>query len=151
MWIAIDFILSSSNQQETKEDTGGKIKLLQNVKNVEEACSAKLCAEKWNLDFTKNETFPLFGQLPFLKSPKFDRMLKMKLLEKTLEEGFEARTTIKDGCLFLSSIELELFKCPKLKELPALPPKFKTIHIILSLKILKVSKLSKHHIFLSIY
>ncbi|KAH0448692.1 hypothetical protein IEQ34_022492 [Dendrobium chrysotoxum] len=48
-----------------------RIKLLQNVKNAEEACSAKLCAEKWNFDFAKNV-------LDDLQPPKCSRNLSIK-------------------------------------------------------------------------
>ncbi|KAH0449960.1 hypothetical protein IEQ34_020652 [Dendrobium chrysotoxum] len=139
MWIAIDFILSSSNQQETKEDTGGK--RMHGIGKIKSLQGLDGFYVKNEIGYKIGETFPPFGQLPFLKSLKFDRMLRMKWLE--------SRSNGNDA--YYSSIELELFKCPKLKELPALPPKLKTIHITLSLNILKVSKLSKHHIFLSIY
>ncbi|PKU80398.1 Putative disease resistance protein RGA4 [Dendrobium catenatum] len=188
------------------------INCLENVKDAEEACSAKLCAKKrltdltlrWsntdsrNIDLDENvldnlqppkclrnlrivrymgarsaiwrnnvnpifnleridlyeclecETLPPFGQLPFLKSLELYRMPKVKwreskfngndkyyafpLLEvlrirrlKALEDWFEAGVAAEDGCLFPCLIELELFVCPKLKELPFLPPKLKIL------------------------
>ncbi|KAL0904385.1 hypothetical protein M5K25_026483 [Dendrobium thyrsiflorum] len=193
------------------------IDCLENVKNAEEACSAKLCAKSrltdltlcWsntdsrNIDLDENvlnnlqppkclrnlsikrymgarsaiwmnnvdllsniekieeiefsdcmewETFPPFGQLPFLKSLKLDEMPKVKWLEgkfngndkyhsfpllevlriaklKELEDWFEAGVAAEDGCLFPCLIELALHNCPKLKELPSLPSTLKILEI----------------------
>ncbi|XP_028548307.1 putative disease resistance protein At3g14460, partial [Dendrobium catenatum] len=190
------------------------INCLENIKDAEEACSAKLCAKRrladlilcWsntdlrNINFNENvldnlqppkclrnlsikrymgarsamwmnnvnpifnlekielteclecETLPPFGQLLFLKSLKLDNMPKVKwlvskfngndkyrtfpVLEKLyiekleeLEDWFEAGVAAEDGCLFPCLIELELYHCPKLKELPSLPAKLKTLKI----------------------
>ncbi|KAL0920622.1 hypothetical protein M5K25_009769 [Dendrobium thyrsiflorum] len=98
------------------------------------------------------ETLPPFGKLCFLKSLKLFGMLKVKWLEskfngndkydafpllevlhisgfEALEDWFEAGVAAEDGCLFPSLIELRLHKCPKLKELPSLPPKLKKLQI----------------------
>ncbi|KAH0455318.1 hypothetical protein IEQ34_015350 [Dendrobium chrysotoxum] len=190
------------------------INCLENVKDAEEACSAKLCAKRrltdltlcWsntdsrNIDLDENvlenlqppkclrnlsiqrymgarsaiwmnnvnpifnlekiklkyclkcETLPPFGQLPFLKSLELSNMPKVKWLEskfngndkyhafpllevlrikklKALEDWFEAGVGAEDGCLFPCLIELELFDCPMLKELPSLPSKLKRLEI----------------------
>ncbi|KAL0920631.1 hypothetical protein M5K25_009779 [Dendrobium thyrsiflorum] len=96
------------------------------------------------------ETLPSLGQLPFLKSLKLLDMPKVKWLEskfngndkyrafpllevlyirglEALEDWFEAGVAAEDGCLFPCLIELELFDCPKLKELPSLPSKLKSL------------------------
>ncbi|KAL0910428.1 hypothetical protein M5K25_021410 [Dendrobium thyrsiflorum] len=96
------------------------------------------------------ETLPPLGQLPFLKSLKLLDMPKVKWLEskfngndkyrafpllevlyigglEALEDWFEAGVAAEDGCLFPCLIELELFDCPKLKELPSLPSKLKSL------------------------
>ncbi|KAL0918812.1 hypothetical protein M5K25_010851 [Dendrobium thyrsiflorum] len=98
------------------------------------------------------ETLPPFGQLPFLKYLKLYDMPKAKwvkgkfkgndkchafpLLEVlhiswliALEDWFEAGVAAEDGCLFPCLIELDLSYCPKLKELPSLPPKLKSLRI----------------------
>ncbi|KAL0920679.1 hypothetical protein M5K25_009837 [Dendrobium thyrsiflorum] len=100
----------------------------------------------------KWETLPPFGQLPFLKILKLYDMPKVKWLEskfngndkyhafpllevlhienlKALEDWFEAGVAAEDGCLFPCLIELEIDKCPKLKELPSLPSKLKRLKI----------------------
>ncbi|XP_028551806.1 putative disease resistance protein RGA4 [Dendrobium catenatum] len=193
------------------------INCLENVKDAEEACSAKLCAKRrltdlalrWsntdlrNFDLDENvldslrppkclrnlsicnymgarsaiwmnnvnllsnlkkiekinlwkclewETLPPFGQLPFLKSLKLSNMPKVKWLESkfngndtyrafpllevlnieklgALEDWFEAGVAAEDGCLFPCLIKLVLLDCPKLKELPSLPSKLKTLKI----------------------
>ncbi|KAL0920722.1 hypothetical protein M5K25_009884 [Dendrobium thyrsiflorum] len=46
-----------------------------------------------------------------------------------LEDRFEAGVAAEDGCLFPCLIELDLYNCPKLKELPSLPPKLKSLKI----------------------
>ncbi|PKU60960.1 putative disease resistance protein RGA4 [Dendrobium catenatum] len=98
------------------------------------------------------ETLPPFGQLPFLKSLKLEEMPKVKYLQskfnrndkyhafpslqvlhisylEALEDWFEAGVAAEDACLFPCLIELKLFVCPKLKELPSLPPKLKSLKI----------------------
>ncbi|KAL0920632.1 hypothetical protein M5K25_009780 [Dendrobium thyrsiflorum] len=98
------------------------------------------------------ETLPPFGKLRFLKSLKLKGMQKVKWLESkfngndkydafpllevlhisylyALEDWFEAGVAAEDGCLFPCLIELDLFYCPKLKELPSLPPKLKLLDI----------------------
>ncbi|PKU59511.1 Putative disease resistance RPP13-like protein 1 [Dendrobium catenatum] len=103
-------------------------------------------------DCLELETLPPFGQLPFLKFLKLARMPKVKWLEskfngnekyhafplleklyihrlEALEDWFEAGVAAEDGCLFPCLINLELHDCPKLKELPSLPPKLKGLNI----------------------
>ncbi|KAL0920682.1 hypothetical protein M5K25_009841 [Dendrobium thyrsiflorum] len=103
-------------------------------------------------DCLECETLPPFGQLPFLKLLTLRNMPKVKWLEskfnandkyhafpsleklrieilKALEDWFEAGVAAEDGCLFPCLIQLDLFKCPKLKELPSLPPKLKILKI----------------------
>ncbi|KAL0915929.1 hypothetical protein M5K25_013397 [Dendrobium thyrsiflorum] len=103
-------------------------------------------------DCLEYETLPPFGQLPFLKSLQLEKMPKVKWLEskfngndkyhdfpllevlqitklKALEDWFEAGVAAEDGCLFSCLIELTLVDCPKLKELPSLPPKLNRLHI----------------------
>ncbi|PKU61941.1 putative disease resistance RPP13-like protein 1 [Dendrobium catenatum] len=103
-------------------------------------------------DCSEWETLPPFGQLPFLKFLKLVKMPKVKCLEskingndkyrafplleklhigrlEALEDWFEAGVAAEDGCLFPCLIHLRLFNCPKLKELPSLPPKLKGLHI----------------------
>ncbi|PKU65058.1 Putative disease resistance RPP13-like protein 1 [Dendrobium catenatum] len=98
------------------------------------------------------ETLPPFGQLPFLKSLELQKMPKVKWLEskfngndkyhafplleilhierlEALEDWFEAGVAVEDGCLFPCLTELFLNKCPKLKELPSLPSKLKSLSI----------------------
>ncbi|KAL0928345.1 hypothetical protein M5K25_000221 [Dendrobium thyrsiflorum] len=98
------------------------------------------------------ETLPPFGRLPFLKILKLDDMPKVKWLEskfngndkyrvfplleklyiyglEALEDWFEAGVAAEDGCLFPCLIQLTLRNCPKLKELPSLPPKLETLEI----------------------
>ncbi|KAI0514099.1 hypothetical protein KFK09_010133 [Dendrobium nobile] len=98
------------------------------------------------------ETLPAFGQLPFLKSLTLSEMPKVKWLESkfngndtyrafplleilhirgliALEDWFEAGVAAEDGCLFPCLIELKLLNCPKLKELPSLPPKLERLVI----------------------
>ncbi|KAI0502317.1 hypothetical protein KFK09_017264 [Dendrobium nobile] len=98
------------------------------------------------------ETLPPFGQLPFLKSLELSNMPKVKWLEskfngndkyrafpllevlhitklKALEDWFEAGVAAEDACLFPCLIDLVLHKCPKLKELPSLPPNLKSLRI----------------------
>ncbi|KAH0463520.1 hypothetical protein IEQ34_008102 [Dendrobium chrysotoxum] len=98
------------------------------------------------------ETLPPFGQLPFLKCLTLSKMPKVKWLQskfngndkchafplleelyirglEALEDWFEEGVAAEDGCLFPCLIELVLFKCPKLKELPSLPPKLKSLQI----------------------
>ncbi|PKU72516.1 Putative disease resistance protein RGA4 [Dendrobium catenatum] len=192
------------------------INCLENVKNAEEACSAKLCEKRrltkltlcWssgvthsrNNDLDENvlnnlqppkclrnlsidsytgarsakwmnnvnsifnlekielkfcsqwETFPSFGQLPFLKSLTLSGMPKVKWLEskfngndkyrafpllevlhiwglEALEDWFEAGVAAEDGCLFPCLTDLVLYNCPKLKELPSLPSELKRLVI----------------------
>ncbi|KAH0463021.1 hypothetical protein IEQ34_007603 [Dendrobium chrysotoxum] len=190
------------------------INCLENIKDAEEACSAKLCAKRrltdltlcwsntdsWNIDLDENvldnlqppkclrnlsikrymgarsaiwmnnvnpifnlekikltdwlecETLPPFGQLPFLKSLTLFNMPKVKWLEskfngndkyhafpllevlrigklKALEDWLEAGVAAEDGCLFPCLTELELNECQKLKDLPSLPPKLKSLRI----------------------
>ncbi|PKU77673.1 Putative disease resistance protein RGA4 [Dendrobium catenatum] len=119
------------------------VNLLSNLKKI----------EKIELrDCLKCETLPPLGQLPFLKSLYLQNMPKVKWLEskfngnekyrafpllvvlniwalKALEDWFEAGVAAEDGCLFPCLIELELQNCPKLKELPSLPSKLKTLMI----------------------
>ncbi|KAI0513477.1 hypothetical protein KFK09_009500 [Dendrobium nobile] len=103
-------------------------------------------------DCLELETLPPFGQLPFLKFLKLASMPKVKWLEskfngndkyhafplleklyihrlEALEDWFEAGVAAEDGCLFPCLIQLRLFNCPKLKELPSLPPKLKGLNI----------------------
>ncbi|KAH0461095.1 hypothetical protein IEQ34_008670 [Dendrobium chrysotoxum] len=95
------------------------------------------------------ETLPPLGQLRFLKSLKLSNMPKVKRLEsncngndkyralevlhisylEALEDWFEAGVAAEDGCLFPCLIELVLENCPKLKELPSLPSKLKSLQI----------------------
>ncbi|KAL0928358.1 hypothetical protein M5K25_000235 [Dendrobium thyrsiflorum] len=116
------------------------INLLSNIKKIK----LSNCRE-W-------ETLPPFGQLPFLKILKLDDMPKVKWLEskfngndkyrafplleelyierlEALEDWFEAGVAAEDGCLFPCLIQLTLRNCPKLKELPSLPPKLETLEI----------------------
>ncbi|KAI0519577.1 hypothetical protein KFK09_007028 [Dendrobium nobile] len=119
------------------------VNLLSNLKKI----------EKINLtDCLEWETLPPFGQLPFFKSLKLENMPKVKWLEskfngndkqhafpllevlcieklKALEGWFEAGVAAEDGCLFPCLIDLVLRDCPKLKELPSLPPKLKSLEI----------------------
>ncbi|KAI0514055.1 hypothetical protein KFK09_010089 [Dendrobium nobile] len=112
-----------------------------------------LILEKIELTVCKElETLPPFGQLPLLKSLKLSHMPKIKWLESkfngndkydafpllevlhiyrldALEDWFEAGVAAEDGCLFPCLIELKLYSCPKLKELPSLPPKLKRLSI----------------------
>ncbi|KAH0463059.1 hypothetical protein IEQ34_007641 [Dendrobium chrysotoxum] len=104
------------------------------------------------IDCLECETLPPFGQLPFLRSLKLYNMPKVKWLEskfngndkyrafpllevlrierlKALEDWFEAGVAAEDGCLFPCLIELVLINCPKLKELPSLPPKLESLKI----------------------
>ncbi|KAH0463017.1 hypothetical protein IEQ34_007599 [Dendrobium chrysotoxum] len=103
-------------------------------------------------DWLECETLPPFGQLPFLKSLTLSNMSKVKWLEskfngndtyrafpllevldirglEALEDWFEAGVAAEDGCLFPCLIRMFLFDCPKLKELPSLPPKLKSLRI----------------------
>ncbi|KAI0503721.1 hypothetical protein KFK09_014660 [Dendrobium nobile] len=96
------------------------------------------------------ETLPPFGQLPVLKILKLYWLPKVKWLEskfngndkyrafpllekliicelEALEDWFEAGVAAEDGCLFPCLIQLKLYDCPKLKELPSLPPKLKEL------------------------
>ncbi|KAH0462959.1 hypothetical protein IEQ34_007541 [Dendrobium chrysotoxum] len=98
------------------------------------------------------ETLPPFGQLPFLKSLSLFNMPKVKWLEskfngndkyhafplleklyirglEALEDWFEAGVAAEDGCLFPCLIKLVLENCPKLKELPSMPSKLKSLKI----------------------
>ncbi|KAL0928416.1 hypothetical protein M5K25_000297 [Dendrobium thyrsiflorum] len=116
------------------------VNLLSNIKKIE----LSNCWE-W-------ETLPPFGQLPFLKILKLDDMPKVKWLEskfngndkyrafpllerldiyklEALEDWFEAGVAAEDGCLFPCLIELKVRNCPKLKDLPSLPSKLKTLEI----------------------
>ncbi|KAI0514051.1 hypothetical protein KFK09_010085 [Dendrobium nobile] len=100
----------------------------------------------------KLETLPPFGQLPFLKYLYLSNMPKVKWLQskyngndkyrtfpllevlyitglKALEDWFEAGVAAEDGCLFPCLIQLVLYDCPKLKELPSLPSKLKSFHM----------------------
>ncbi|KAI0503603.1 hypothetical protein KFK09_014537 [Dendrobium nobile] len=115
------------------------VNLLSNIKKIEEI--ELFDCKEW-------ETLPPFGQLPFLKILILWNMPKVKWLEskfngndkyrafpllavlrihglEALEDWFEAGVAAEDGCLFPCLIELELRECPKLKELPSLPPKLK--------------------------
>ncbi|KAI0514100.1 hypothetical protein KFK09_010134 [Dendrobium nobile] len=119
------------------------VNLLSNIKKIEEI---KL------IDCKEWETLPPFGQLPFLKililydlpkvkwlESKFngnDKYRAFPLLEvlhigglEALEDWFEAGVAAEDGCLFPCLINLVLDRCPKLKELPSLPPKLKSLCI----------------------
>ncbi|KAH0463426.1 hypothetical protein IEQ34_008008 [Dendrobium chrysotoxum] len=116
------------------------VNLLSNIEKIE----LTACLE-W-------ETLPPFGQLPFLKSLILSNMPKVKWLEskfngndkyhafpllevlrifslEALEDWFEAGVAAEDGCLFPCLVELELFDCPMLKELPSLPSKLKRLEI----------------------
>ncbi|KAL0920651.1 hypothetical protein M5K25_009801 [Dendrobium thyrsiflorum] len=193
-----------------------QIDCLENVKDAEEACSAKLCEKRrltnltlgwsWdhinsrNTDLDENvldklqppkclrslsiwsymgarsaiwmnnvnpifklekielrycnewETLPPFGQLPFLKCLTLSNMPKVKWLQskfngndkyhafplleelyirglEALEDWFEGGVAAEDGCLFPCLIELNLVDCPKLKELPSMPSKLKSLQI----------------------
>ncbi|KAI0502328.1 hypothetical protein KFK09_017276 [Dendrobium nobile] len=99
------------------------------------------------------ETLPPFGQLPFLKLLELSNMPKVKWLEskfngnddyygvfpllevlhitklEALEDWFKAGVAAEDACLFPCLMELVLLKCPKLKELPSLPPNLKSLRI----------------------
>ncbi|KAL0920713.1 hypothetical protein M5K25_009875 [Dendrobium thyrsiflorum] len=98
------------------------------------------------------ETLPPFGQLPFLKFLYLSNMPKVKWLEskfngndkyhafplleqlfiaglEALEDWFEAGVAAEDGCLFPCLIQVDLFNCPKLKELPSMPSKLKRLKI----------------------
>ncbi|KAL0928411.1 hypothetical protein M5K25_000290 [Dendrobium thyrsiflorum] len=117
------------------------VNLLSNIKKIE----LSNCWE-W-------ETLPPFGQLPFLNILELYDMRKVKWLEskfngndkyrafplleelcirglEALEDWFEAGVAAEDGCLFPCLIKLDLSYCPKLKDLPSLPPKLKTLIII---------------------
>ncbi|PKU87559.1 putative disease resistance protein RGA4 [Dendrobium catenatum] len=107
--------------------------------------------EEINLtDCLEWETLPPFGQLPFVKSLKLENMPKVKWLQskyngndkyrafpllevlhieklEALEDWFEAGVAAEDGYLFPCLIKLEIFGCPKLKELPSLPSKLKRL------------------------
>ncbi|KAH0463433.1 hypothetical protein IEQ34_008015 [Dendrobium chrysotoxum] len=119
------------------------VNLLSNIEKIEEI-ELSGCKE-W-------ETLPPFGQLPFLKSLKLSHMPKVKWLEskfngndkyhafpllevlyinglEALEDWFEAGVAAEDGCLFPCLIQLVLEDCPKLKELPSLPSKLKSLKI----------------------
>ncbi|PKU84161.1 putative disease resistance protein RGA4 [Dendrobium catenatum] len=48
---------------------------------------------------------------------------------EALEDWFEAGVAAEDGCFFPCLINLVLDRCPKLKELPSLPPKLKSLCI----------------------
>ncbi|XP_020673619.1 putative disease resistance protein RGA4 [Dendrobium catenatum] len=119
------------------------VNLLSNIKKIEEI-ELSDCME-W-------ETLPPFGQLPFLKSLRLSNMPKVKWLEskfnendkyrafpllevlyisglEALEDWLEAGITAEDGCLFPCLIELNLYHCPKLKELPSLPSKLMRLEI----------------------
>ncbi|KAL0928374.1 hypothetical protein M5K25_000250 [Dendrobium thyrsiflorum] len=116
------------------------VNLLSNIKTI----SLSDCWE-W-------ETLPPFGQLPFLKILQLFDMPKVKWLQskfngndkyrafplleelyierlEALEDWFEAGVAAEDGCLFPCLIRLVLRNCPKLKELPSLPPKLGTLMI----------------------
>ncbi|XP_020691537.1 putative disease resistance protein RGA3 [Dendrobium catenatum] len=196
------------------------ITYFENVKDAEEACSAKLCSKRrlkdlnlcwcnansWNIHLDENvldnlqppnclrnlsishymgarcaiwmnnvnpiynlekielvrclecETLPPFGQLPFLKSLSLYNMPKVKWLESkfngndkyrafpllelldiycltALEDWFEAGVAAEDGRLFPCLIELSIRDCPKLKELPSLPPMLRELpNLLPSLK-----------------
>ncbi|XP_020696834.2 putative disease resistance protein RGA1 [Dendrobium catenatum] len=91
------------------------------------------------------ETLPPFGQLPFLKSLTLYDMLKVKWLESKFNGNDKyhafpllevlhisfliALVAAEDGCLLPSLIQLRLHNCPKLKELPSLPSKLKSLPI----------------------
>ncbi|KAI0514058.1 hypothetical protein KFK09_010092 [Dendrobium nobile] len=119
------------------------VNLLSNIEKIEEI-ELSHCME-W-------ETLPPFGQLPFLKSLKLSHMPKVKWLEskfngndkyrafpllvvlyikglEALEDWFEAGVAAEDGCLFPCLIQLVLEDCLKLKELPSLPSKLKSLKI----------------------
>ncbi|KAL0924552.1 hypothetical protein M5K25_005390 [Dendrobium thyrsiflorum] len=104
------------------------------------------------IDCLECETLPPFGQLPFLKSLILSNVPKVKWLEskfngnekyrtfpllkvlyidglKALEDWFEAGVAAEDECLFPCLIQLNLSECPKLKELPSLPSKLKSLQI----------------------
>ncbi|XP_020696360.2 disease resistance protein RGA2-like [Dendrobium catenatum] len=119
------------------------VNLLTNIKKIEEI--ELIDCKEW-------ETLPPFGQLPFLKILILYSLPKVKCLEskfngndkyhafpsllylliaslESLEDWFEEGVAAEDGCLFPCLIELVLEKCPKLKELPSLPPKLKNLYI----------------------
>ncbi|KAI0513754.1 hypothetical protein KFK09_009784 [Dendrobium nobile] len=119
------------------------VNLLSNIEKIEEI-ELSVCM-KW-------ETLPPFGKLPFLKSLSLYNMPKVKWIEskfngndkyhafpllkrlsiwglEALEDWFEAGVAAEDGCLFPCLIQLALQNCPKLKELPSLPSKLKTLMI----------------------
>ncbi|KAH0459691.1 hypothetical protein IEQ34_012505 [Dendrobium chrysotoxum] len=86
-------------------------------------------------------------QLHFRKSLKLDGMPRVKWLESkfngnnkhhafpllealyTKKSWFEVEVVAKGGCLFPCLIELYLRDCPKLQELPSLPPKLRKLEI----------------------
>ncbi|KAH0463247.1 hypothetical protein IEQ34_007829 [Dendrobium chrysotoxum] len=115
------------------------VNLLSNIEKIEKI-NLTGCME-W-------ETLPPFGQLPFLKSLSLKNTPKVKWLEskfngndkyhafplleklyicglEALEDWFEAGVATEDGCLFPCLIQLKIDNCPKLKELPSLPPKLR--------------------------
>ncbi|KAI0514091.1 hypothetical protein KFK09_010125 [Dendrobium nobile] len=119
------------------------VNLLSNIQKIEEI--ELLDCKEW-------ETLPPFGRLPFLKILILYNLPKVKWLEskfngndkyrafpllevlhigglEALEDWFEAGVAAEDGCLFPCLINLVLDRCPKLKELPSLPPKLKSLCI----------------------
>ncbi|KAL0920715.1 hypothetical protein M5K25_009877 [Dendrobium thyrsiflorum] len=98
------------------------------------------------------QTLPPFGWLPFLKSLYLENMPKVKQLDnkfqrddsdcvfaslevlhierlEALEDWFDSTLAAADDRLFPCLIELYLKDCPKLQELPTLPPKLRKLEI----------------------
>ncbi|PKU59318.1 Putative disease resistance protein RGA3 [Dendrobium catenatum] len=69
--------------------------------------------------FNGNDKYHAFPSLQYLRIESLE----------SLEDWFEAGVAAEDGCLFPCLIELEIYNCSKLKELPSLPPKLKKLHI----------------------
>ncbi|PKU78147.1 putative disease resistance protein [Dendrobium catenatum] len=72
-------------------------------------------------------------QSKFNGNDKYDAFPLLEVLRiyelEALEDWFEAGVAAEDGCLFPCLINLMLENCPKLKELPSLPPKLKNLEI----------------------
>ncbi|KAL0919593.1 hypothetical protein M5K25_011696 [Dendrobium thyrsiflorum] len=113
------------------------------ISNLE--CIQLDCCLEW-------QTLPPFGRLPFLKSLYLENMPKVKQLDnkfqrndsdcvfaslevlhierlEALEDWFDSTLAAADDRLFPCLIELYLKDCPKLQELPTLPPKLRKLEI----------------------